>query len=342
MKKSLILLSIVLGLQGSIASSSALPIHSDLSPEMTAAVSAPLSNFWLQTPQTIEDWEQIQKGYVASATPNNLKLAKSLGVQIFEEKMNGVPVFILQPKHIKKNAENKVILYFHGGGYVLGHGRSGLGEALLMAGLEGYKLVCVDYRMAPQHPFPAAIDDALTVYKALLAQYSPQDIAVFGTSTGGGMALILPIQAHQNKLPMPAAIIAGTPWSELGKKGDSYFVNNKVDNILGTYDGMIDAAAKAYANGHDYQSPLLSPVNASNETLKAFPPTLLISGTRDLFLSNTVRMHRNLLKNKVPADLIIYEGLSHAQYYLVPKAPETKEHYEFMANFLDKVWRAKH
>ena len=148
MKKSLLFLAIVVGLQGSIGSSFARPIHSDLSPEMTVAVSAPLSNFWLQTPQTIEDWEKIQKGYVASATVNNLKLAKSLGVQIFEEKMNGIPVFILQPKHTKKNAKNKVILYFHGGGYVLGHGRSGLGEAILMAGLEGYKLVCVDYRMA--------------------------------------------------------------------------------------------------------------------------------------------------------------------------------------------------
>ena len=86
MTKSLILLSIVLGIQGTIASASGIPIHSDLSPELTAAVSTPLSNFWLQTPQTTEDWEKIQKGYISSATPNNIKLAKSLGVQIFEEK----------------------------------------------------------------------------------------------------------------------------------------------------------------------------------------------------------------------------------------------------------------
>ena len=105
---------------------------------------------------------------------------------------------------------------------------------------------------------------------------------------------------------------------------------------------MIDATAKAYATGHGYHSPLLSPVNASNDTLKAYPPTLLISRTRDLFLRNAVRMHRNLLRNKVPADLIVYEDLSHAQYYLVSKAPETKEHYGFMANFLDKVWTVKH
>lgn len=341
MRKYAFLFTLALGIQGSAFSAQGIAVHSDLSPEMSAAVSAPLSNYWLQKPQTLEDWEKLQNDYVNTAGPNNLKLVKTFGVQIFEEKMNGVPVFMLVPKHLRKGAENKIILYFHGGGYILGHGRSGLGEAIQMAGREGYKLVCVDYRMAPQHPFPAAIEDGLAVYKALIAQYSPKDIAVFGTSTGGGMSLILPIQAYQHKLPMPGAVIAGTPWSEISKKGDSYFVNDKVDNILGSYDGLIDAAAKVYANGQNYSNPLLSPVNAPDEVLKAFPPTLLISGTRDLFLSNTVRIHRNLLKNKTHAELIVHEALSHAQYYLVPNAPETKEHYQFMGDFLNRVWGNK-
>lgn len=207
-----------------------------------------------------------------------------------------------------------------------------------MTAWNGYRSICVDYRMAPQHPFPAAIDDAFAAYKEVVKQYGAENVAVFGTSTGGAMVLILALQAHAAGVPMPAALISGTPWADLDKVGDSYFVNAGVDNVLGNYDHMIKAAALAYANGHDMKDPLLSPVYADDEALKAFPPTLLISGTRDLFLSNTVRMHTRLLLNDAPSELIVYEALSHAQYYLNMQAPETRDHYRLMDDFLKRVW----
>ena len=208
---------------------------------------------------------------------------------------------------------------------------------VLMAGLEGYKVVCVDYRMAPEHPYPAAIDDAFRAYQALLKTTPAENVAVFGTSTGGAMTLILGVQAARAGTPMPGALIAGTPWADLTKTGDTYVTNDGVDNILGTYDKLIRTAAELYAGGADMKDPLLSPVYAEDSAIAKFPPTLLLSGTRDLFLSNTVRMHEKLLLADRHAELIVYEALSHAQYYLNPKAPETKTHYRLLGKFLERV-----
>ena len=149
------------------------------------------------------------------------------------------------------------------------------------------------------------------------------------------MTLILALQAIEGGVPIPAALISGTPWSDMDKIGDSYVTNDGVDNILGTYDHLIKASAEVYANGADLKDPLISPVYAKSGELAKFPPTLLVSGTRDLFLSNTVRMHKLLLMNGAEAELLVYEALSHAQYYLVPDAPETADHYKLMGMFLD-------
>ena len=316
----------------------AFPAPSTLSPSMAETVAAPLVPLWQMEPKTIAEWEKLTGDYAKAAGAAALKLAEDFDVNVKAEKIANVPVHVLTPKTIAKDKEKKVIFYIHGGGYVLGHGVSGITEAIPMTAWNGYRSICVDYRMAPQHPFPAAIDDAFAAYKEVVKQYGAENIAVFGTSTGGAMVLILALQAHAAGVPMPAALISGTPWADLDKVGDSYFVNAGVDNVLGNYDHMIKAAALAYANGHDMKDPLLSPVYADDESLKDFPPTLLISGTRDLFLSNTVRMHTRLLLNEAPSELIVYEALSHAQYYLNMQAPETRDHYRLMGDFLKRVW----
>ena len=118
---------------------------------------------------------------------------------------------------------------------------------------------------------------------------------------------------------MPGAIAPGTPWSDMTKTGDTYFANEMVDNVLVSNDGWLADAANLYANGHDLKDPMLSPVYGD---LHGFPPTILTSGTRDLFLSNTVRVHRKLRAAGVVADLMVFEGQSHAQYLFVPDAPE--------------------
>ena len=132
---------------------------------------------------------------------------------------------------------------------------------------------------------------------------------------------------------MPGAIAPGTPTVDLTKTGDTLFTNAGVDNVLGTWDGYIEATTLLYANGRDVTDPLISPIYGD---VTGFPPTLLTSGTRDLYLSHTVRMHRKLRAAGVEAVLQLWEGQSHAQYLAGPSVPETREYHAEMAAFLNR------
>ncbi len=259
-------------------------------------------------------------------------LREKMKVAVENGQMAGVRIFTVRPVHVSEGNRDRVLLHFHGGGYVLNPGEAGTLEAIYMAGIGGMKVVSVDYRMPPDFPYPAAMDDAVAVYRELLKEYPAEKIGVFGTSTGGGMTLALLLRARAEGLPMPGAIAPGTPWTDMTKTGDSYFTNERVDNILVSYDGWIKSAAQLYANGHDLRDPLLSPIYGD---VKGFPPTLLTTGTRDLFLSNTVRMHLKLREAGVRADLIVFEGMSHAQYHMSMQAPETLFHFTQLREFFE-------
>src|SRR5271154_2053667 len=187
--------------------------------------------------------------------------------------------------------------------------------------------------MPPDAPYPAGMDDAVRAWRAVAATMNPRRVAIEGTSTGGGMTLALMLRLKAEGLPLPGAIAPGTPWSDMTKTGDTYFANEMVDNVLVSNDGWLGDAAVLYANGHDLKDPMLSPIYGD---LQGFPPTILTTGTRDLFLSNTVRVHRKLREAGVTADLLVFEGLSHAQYLFSPDAPESREHFAEVGAFFDK------
>jgi acetyl esterase/lipase len=172
----------------------------------------------------------------------------------------------------------------------------------------------------------------MAVYKAALKMAKPKNIGIFGTSTGGGMTLAMVLRAKSEGLPLPGAIAPGTPWADMTKTGDSYTANEMLDNVLVSDTGFLHAAALLYANGRDLTDPQFSPVNGD---LDGFPPTILTSGTRDLFLSNTVRVHRKLRAAGVEAVLQVFEGQSHAQYYRDINAPETIDYNNEVARFFD-------
>ena len=144
------------------------------------------------------------------------------------------------------------------------------------------------------------------------------------------MTLAMVLRAKQEGLPLPAAIAAGTPAADLTKTGDTYFTNDQVDNAIVSYDGLVSDMAKLYANGHDLKDPMISPVYGDYH---GFPPSILTSGTRDLFLSNTVRVHRKMRAAGVDAELHVFEGQSHAQYAADLSAPETKEYFDEVTRF---------
>ena len=138
------------------------------------------------------------------------------------------------------------------------------------------------------------------------------------------------LRAKRDHLPMPGAIASGTPMSDITKTGDTFHTNAMVDTVLVSTDGFCDAAARFYANGHTLADPMLSPVYGD---MTGFPPVILTSGTRDLLLSNTVRVHRNLRRLGITADLHVYEGQSHAHYGRDERIPETREAFGEIAAF---------
>lgn len=306
------------------------PVPDTASPEMRNLIGDAPFPFWNLHPQSTAEWKTFVQTVADAGIAALPELGEHLRVTVTPGTVAGVPVFTITPRNPQPENAERILLHFHGGGYVLNPGLAGTQEAVLMAGIGGFTVLSVDYRMAPEFPYPAALDDAFAVYRELLKTVPPEKIGVFGTSTGGGITLALALMAKKEGLPLPAALAPGTPWTDLSKTGDSYHTNEGVDNILVSYDGWLGEAAKIYAGEHDLKNPLLSPVHGD---VTGFPPTLLTSGTRDLFLSNTVRMHLKLRESGCTADLIVFEGMSHAQYLVNPDAPETRFHFTELAKF---------
>ena len=305
----------------------------DISPAMQNIIKAPPLPFWQRRFKTGQEAREFADAVAVDAVKGIPSLQDRMQVAVAPETIDGVRVYVITPKTVPPENQDKLLIHTHGGCYVLFPGASGTPEGIMMAGFGRYKVISVDYRMPPEAYFPAAIDDAVTVYKAVLKTTSPNNVAFFGTSAGGALALSMVLRARALGLPMPGAIAPGSPMSDVTKQGDSFHTNEMVDNILVSRDGFCHAATLIYANGHDLADPLLSPVNGD---MHGFPPAILTTGTRDLLLSNTVRVHRKLRRAGVDAELVVFEGQSHAQYQFDDRVPETKEAFGEIANFFGK------
>jgi monoterpene epsilon-lactone hydrolase len=310
-----------------------LPTPSTVSPEMQKAIAPSWDGDTSTHVMTTQQWKaSIQKDTETEAKRVD-PLLQQFHVTIEPQTIAGVPVFVVKPAQIAPENRDRLLVHVHGGGYVVFGGRAATTEAIVMAHYGQIEVISVDYRMPPDYPFPAAVDDAVAVWKAVIQTHGPSRVGLFGTSAGGGLTLATVLRLKELKLPLPGALMAGTPWTDLTQTGDSYFVNEYVDNVLGSYCGGLEADAKLYAGTHDLKEPLLSPIYGD---VSGFPPTLLLSGTRDLFLSNTVRMHQKLLQSKVRAELLVFEGQSHAQYLIVPKAPESAAAWSEVSSFFQQ------
>ena len=309
------------------------PVPMTVSPQMQAIIAAPLRTNWDVLPQTGDEWRATAAAGAAVTMRQLPGMRERLHVKVEPTTIAGVRAFIVTPETIPPENKDRVLVHVHGGCYLLSPGEAGTSEAILMAGIGRFKVISIDYRMPPEAYFPAALDDAVAVWKAVAATTDPRKMAIFGTSAGGALTLEMILRAKQEALPLPAAIAPGTPMSDVTKVGDTFNTNAMLDNVLVSPTGFCDAAAKFYANGHDLSDPLLSPVYGD---MHGFPPTILTSGTRDLLLSNTVRVHRKLREAGVEASLQVYEGQSHAQYARDDTAPETREAFGEIAAFFDR------
>jgi len=322
----------VTDVEGGQSNAHVIGVPSTVSAEILPLIAAPLPQ-WDVHPQSETDWQNFRASFTAATLAALPGLRQQLGVTLEHAVIGGVKVNILTPRVIAKENVNRVFLHFHGGGYVLNPGDAGTREATFMAAFGQAKVISVDYRLAPENPYPAALDDGMAVYRELISANRPERIGVFGTSAGGALTLALVLRAKAEGLPLPGAIAPGSPQSDMTKTGDSYMTLEFIDNFQVSYDGWLKDALAVYADGHDMTDPLLSPVYGD---LSGFPPAILTSGTRDLFLSNTVRVHRKLREGGVITELQVFEGLSHNEYAMVATAPETKEAFIEIARFFDK------
>ena len=316
-----------------MAERSPAPVPTTVSPEMQALIAAPLNPIWKQRPATAEGWKALVDSAAAPAIAALPGLCARLKVRFEGTTVGDARAFAVTPEVVAPRNGGRLLIHIHGGCYVLNPGEAGLREAIMMAAFGGFRVLSVDYRMPPEAFFPAALDDCVSVWKSTVETRDPARTAVFGTSAGGALTLALVLRAKQAGLPLPAAIAPGTPMSDVTKTGDTFYTNELLDNVLVSRDGFCDAATRFYANGHDLADPLLSPVYGD---MRGFPPTILTSGTRDLLLSNTVRVHRKLRQAGVDAALHVYEGQSHAQYMRDDSAPETREAFGEIADFFDR------
>ena len=289
-----------------------------------------------ESAETAEGWKAMAEEFDTGWAAGIPGMIEQFGITVVQDEINGVNVYRIAPSQLAPVNKDRLFIYAHGGAYVLGGGEAGIVEALLIAFHLGIPVLSVDYRMPPDHPFPAAVEDMVTVYRALLETRQARSMVIGGTSAGGGLSLAAMHKFKVLGLPAPGAIYGGTVWSDLTQTGDTLFTNEGLDRMLVTYRGFLSDCAKLYADGHDMKDPLISPVYGD---FAGFPPTILVSGTRDILLSDVSRTHRKMRAAGVTADLHVYEGMSHAGYSIFPETPESKDMYrelrEFVAKHLD-------
>ena len=244
----------------------------------------------------------------------------------------GARVYEITPDGLG-DGDERVYLDSHGGGFIWGGGElcatKAVGTAIRMAA----RVWAVDYRMPPDHPFPAALDDCLAAYRALLAERPPERIVIGGASAGGNLAAALILRARDEGLPLPAAVVLMTPGADLTESGDSHQTNLGLDPLI---PGSGRQQFLLYAAGHDLSHPYLSPLNG--DFSKGFPPAILTTGTRDMLLSDTVLLHRALRRAGVPAELHVTEAGGHGGF--MGMAPEDQEILGEVRRFADTHWAA--
>jgi monoterpene epsilon-lactone hydrolase len=228
------------------------------------------------------------------------------GVRKTEEYIAGVRVVRLS----SGSGARGTVLHFHGGAYILG---SADYPSVPAAKDGGPDVISVDYRLAPEHPFPAAKNDALTVYRELLATVGADRLVVMGDSAGGGLALTLLQAAAAEGLPMPAALVAMFPWGDLSMSGNSALVNRERDILVYS---EVSAAAGWYAGDLELTDPAVSPLFGS---FVGFPPTYMAIGGRDLILDDARRMEKTMRAEGVDVHLDVFPDAPHG-FNAVPLA----------------------
>ncbi|MBL4826097.1 MAG: alpha/beta hydrolase [Spongiibacteraceae bacterium] len=262
-------------------------------------------------------------------TGNYKELVKKFPVTIETKIIENVYTEIFTPKDgVADENKHRILISLHNGGFRAGGKHYGRAEGIPISSVGKIKVIAVDYRKWPEHYFPAASEDVATVYKDLLKSYRPENIGIYGCSAGAQLTGQSVAWFLKEKLPLPGAIMmacfAASKW-----EGDSKYISGAIDGVDNSKKTM------PYFNTADWNDPLVTPAS-SDEILSQFPPSLLITGTRDPMMSSVIHSHQELTRLGVEADLHVWEGMVHGFFIWFYNLPESAEVFNITTKFFHK------
>jgi len=287
-------------------------------------------------PNDVDGWKKVFLAEEQRVLPLVDAAVKQSHVTVVNKLLGGVPVLEVTPKGWVDN--KKLLIYTHGGAYTLYSARSALISAARAANFTGLRVISVDYTNAPRARWQKVTDQVVNVFKALNNQgYAMKNLAIFGDSAGGGLAASAVLKMRDQGLGMPVAVVLWSPWADITETGDTYVTLKAAEpNYL--YEKVLGPSADAYADPKNQKNPYVSPVYG--DFTKGFPPTLIQGGTKEIFLSNFVRLYQALDTAGQTVKLDIYEGMPHVFQIKLADSPESitamKKMDAFLAKYLKK------
>jgi acetyl esterase/lipase len=274
--------------------------------------------------------KEIRDGGHAEVATINEQIIEKYVERLEDTELSGVRVQMLTPRGYQDRSDDRAILYLFGGAYVMGSPLTDLVITARLAHRLGLKIYSPYYPLAPEHPYPAAVDAAFAVYRALQSTFQPGTIAIVGESAGGNLALATVLRARAEEVALPAATALLSPWCDLTASSESQRQPLGFDPTL-DYDLQLRDSASAYAGSYDQKDPRVSPLYADYRG--GFPPTLITTGTRDLLMSDCARLSTRMRRAGVDTRFHVWEGMWHVfEYY--PEIPESGQSLEEIAHFL--------
>jgi len=286
----------------------------------------------LPGPDDIEAWSKVHSAIEEAQESNIQGIIQRYVLHVESRDYGGVPVLEVTPKGWKDNG--KVLVYVHGGAYTMYSARSSLGSSGPVAAHTRLRVIAVDYTNPPRAKWQEVTDQVLTVFKELMKQgYAMKDIGLYGDSAGGGLAAGSVLKLRDAGLGTPAVVVLWSPWADITETGDTYqTLKDAEPNFL--YEKVLGPSADAYADQKDQKHPYVSPVYS--DFTKGFPPTLIQGGTREIFLSNFVRLYQAIDTAGQTVKLDLYEGMPHVFQLKLPESPESVTALQKMDAFLVK------
>ena len=229
-------------------------------------------------------------------------------------------------------SDSRVVLYFHGGGYIIGSPRTHRPMLAELSHASGARVLALDYRLAPEHPFPAPVEDAVASYRWLLNEgYDPARIAVAGDSAGGGLTVAMMVQARYVGLPVPGAAVCISPWVDMEGLGDSMETRAEADPMV-MKEGLL-LSAKTYLGGSDPRAPLAAPLYAD---LRGLPPILIQVGDAEVLLDDSTRLAGVAREAGVEVEMDVWDDMIHVWHLFAPILPEGKQAISQAGEFIKK------